>query len=86
MRKTGSTAGHDGASNGTGDHQAAQTAFEDFTRNIQRRRKRSWPTCSLSAATASRARRSSRSSKDRRLDGTIHVHAEAARSTRSVTA
>ena len=31
--------GHDGASNGTGDHKAAQ-AFEDFTRNIQRKKEK----------------------------------------------
>ena len=40
MRKTRLTAGHDGASNGTGDHRAAQTAFEDFTRNIQRKKEK----------------------------------------------
>ena len=28
------------ASNGTGDHHAAQTAFEDFTRNIQRKKEK----------------------------------------------
>jgi preprotein translocase subunit SecA len=33
--------GHvDGTSNGTGDHKAAQTAFEDFTRNIQRKKEK----------------------------------------------
>jgi preprotein translocase subunit SecA len=31
---------HDGASNGAGDHHAAQTAFEDFTRNIQRKKEK----------------------------------------------
>jgi preprotein translocase subunit SecA len=34
------SAHHDGASNGTGDHKAAQTAFEDFTRNIQRKKEK----------------------------------------------
>ncbi|HYI96569.1 MAG TPA: preprotein translocase subunit SecA [Bryobacteraceae bacterium] len=29
-----------GASNGTGDHQAAQSAFEDFTRHIQRKKEK----------------------------------------------
>jgi preprotein translocase subunit SecA len=36
----GTTAGPDGASNGTGDHRAAQTAFEDFTRNIQKKKEK----------------------------------------------
>jgi preprotein translocase subunit SecA len=36
----GESAHHDGASNGTGDHKAAQTAFEDFTRNIQRKKEK----------------------------------------------
>jgi len=35
-----STAGQGNASNGTGDQHAAQTAFEDFTRNIQRKKEK----------------------------------------------
>ena len=34
------TANGSAASNGTGDHHAAQTAFEDFTRNIQRKKEK----------------------------------------------
>jgi preprotein translocase subunit SecA len=34
------TGDHDGASNGTGDHRAAQAAFEDFTRNIQKKKEK----------------------------------------------
>jgi preprotein translocase subunit SecA len=34
------TSAHDGASNGTGDHRAAQAAFEDFTRNIQKKKEK----------------------------------------------
>ena len=41
------TAGHDGASNGTGDHRAAQTAFEDFTRNIQKKKEKELADISL---------------------------------------
>ncbi len=40
MKKTRQLETHDGASNGTGDHHAAQSAFEDFTRNIQRKKEK----------------------------------------------
>ena len=76
---------HDGASNGTGDHHAAQSASRISRATFSGRRRRNSPTCSWSVVTG-RALKSSPWLKVRKLEETIHVHVEVAKSTKSVTA